>query len=92
MSGIPDWFWKVLSGSIIPIVGWAIATHVENSNQNLRLGRIEQQIVATEQSLSKQDDSISQTKQDIEILKVKIDYISNNVESIKKMMEEDRRK
>jgi septal ring factor EnvC (AmiA/AmiB activator) len=85
---IPDWAWKLLTSLIIPIALWAIATHVTNSQHELRINQIEKELTKSTETIQTQKDSINSTKQDIEILKVRMDYVASGIDDIKHMLEE----
>ena len=85
---IPDWAWKVLQVLIIPVALWAVATHVSAKNVELRLGQLEQKVNQNDQMLEKQKESINETRKDIEIMKVRIDYVAKGIDDIKKMLSE----
>lgn len=91
MASIPDWAWKVLQLFIIPVALWAIATHINLKNQELRLNTIENDFVSTEKELDGHQKAISKTEQDIEILKVRMEYVAKGIDDIKTMLEEDRK-
>lgn len=91
MSGIPDWAWKALQLFIVPVALWAIATHINLKNQELRLSTMEKQFVSTEKELDNHQSAISETRQDIEILKVRMEYVVKGIDDIKDMLEEDRK-
>lgn len=91
MASIPDWAWKVLQLFIIPVALWAIATHINLKNQELRLNTIENDFASTEKELDGHQKAISKTEQDIEILKVRMEYVVKGIDDIKSMLEEDRR-
>ena len=98
MVSIPDWAWKILQLFIIPVALWAIATHISLKNQELRLKYMEDQVKGVEQSfsnaeqqLSSHQKAITKTEQDIEILKVRMEYVVKGIDDIKTMLEEDRR-
>lgn len=61
--GIPDWAWKLLTSLVIPIAMWAIATHVSNSEHELRLQHIESSQISTNSSIQKHGDSLIELKQ-----------------------------
>ena len=88
MQSIPDWAWKVLQLFILPISLWAIATHVTIQNQDLKLDTVQQKLTRTEKQLDGHDQEITQTQQDIEILKVRMEYIARGIDDIKEMLEE----
>jgi len=85
---IPDWAWKVLQLLVIPVALWAIATHVSIKNHELRMSGIEQQISLNEKQLTDHNKDISETKQDIAILKVRMEYVAQGIDDIKKMLED----
>jgi septal ring factor EnvC (AmiA/AmiB activator) len=85
---IPDWAWKLLTSLIIPILLWAIATHVASQSHDLRINQLEQKIVTNDQKFQVQEKSIQQTEQDIEILKVRMEYVAKGIDDIKSMLEE----
>jgi chromosome segregation ATPase len=91
MSSVPDWAWKVLQLMVLPVAFWAIATHVSVKNQELRVNTIEQKIVSNEQELENHQKTISETKNDMEILKVRMEYVVKGIDEIKEMIEEDRK-
>lgn len=85
---IPDWAWKLLTTLIIPILLWAIATHVSSESHDLRLTQLEQKIINNDQKFQMQEKSIQQTEQDIEILKVRMEYVAEGIDDIKSMLED----
>ena len=91
MNSIPDWAWKVLQLFIIPVALWAIATHVSMKNQELKIDAIETQLSSAEKQIDGNDEKIVQTQQDIEILKVRMEYVAKGIDDIKEMLE-DRQK
>lgn len=88
MNSIPDWAWKVLQLFIIPVALWAIATHVSMKNQELKIDAIETQLSSAEKQIDGHDEKIVQTQQDIEILKVRMEYVAKGIDDIKEMLEE----
>ena len=88
MNGIPDWAWKVLQLFILPVALWAIATHVTIKNQDLKIDAIQQQLSIAEKQLDGHDSEITQTQQDIEILKVRMEYVAQGIDDIKRMLED----
>lgn len=88
MSSIPDWAWKVLTSLIIPIMLWAIATHVASQSHDLRINQLEQKLSTNDQKFDIQEKSIVQTEQDIEILKVRMEYVATGIDDIKSMLED----
>ena len=88
MNGIPDWAWKVLQLFILPVALWAIATHVTIKNQDLKIDAIQQQSSIAEKQLDGHDSEITQTQQDIEILKVRMEYVAQGIDDIKRMLED----
>ena len=88
MNSIPDWAWKVLQLFIIPVALWAIATHVNIMNQEMKIDAIEQQLSSAEKQIDGHDEKIVQTQQDIEILKVRMEYVAEGIDDIKEMLEE----
>jgi septal ring factor EnvC (AmiA/AmiB activator) len=88
---IPDWAWKVLQLMVIPVALWAIATHVSIKNHELRVNAIEQKITTNEQELDSHRKDISNTQNDMEILKVRMEYVVKGIDEIKDMIEEDRK-
>jgi len=91
MNSIPDWAWKVLQLFILPVAIWAIATHINMKNQELRINTIEKDFASAEKELDGHQKAISKTEQDIEILKVRMEYVVKGIDDIKTMLEEDRR-
>ena len=89
MANIPDWAWKLLTSLIVPIALWAIATHVSIKNHDLRLTQLEQKVVNNDKQLQMQRESLGQTKQDIEIMKVRVEYISNGIDEIKTILQKN---
>jgi len=88
---VPDWAWKVLQLMVIPVALWAIATHVSIKNHELRVNTIEQKIASNEQELESHSKDISNTQNDMEILKVRMEYVVKGIDEIKDMIEEDRK-
>ena len=88
MNSIPDWAWKVLQLFIIPVALWAIATHVSMKNQELKIDAIETQLSSAEKQIDGNDEKIVQTQQDIEILKVRMEYVAKGIDDIKEMLED----
>jgi uncharacterized coiled-coil protein SlyX len=85
---IPDWAWKVLQLLVIPVALWAIATHVSAKSMELRMAQVEQKISLNEKQLTDHNKDISETKQDIAILKVRMEYVAQGIDDIKKMLED----
>ena len=88
MQSIPDWVWKAMSIFVIPILLWAINAQLTNQQQELRLSQMEQKMVQTEGALDSQKESLYSTKKDIEILKVRMDYVARGIDDIKSILEE----
>lgn len=88
MNSIPDWAWKVLQLFIVPVAMWAIATHVTLKNQELKIDAIQQQLSSTEKQLDGHTNEITKTQQDIEILKVRMEYVAKGIDDIKEMLAE----
>ena len=88
MQSIPEWVWKVLSMLTVPIFLWAIGTHMTVSQDAVRIGQLEQKISQAETTLDAQKESLYSTKKDIEILKVRLDYVAKGIDDIKGMLEE----
>jgi|DEB0MinimDraft_10_1074344.scaffolds.fasta_scaffold60468_3 soluble cytochrome b562 len=88
MQSIPDWVWKAMSIFIVPILLWAINAQLTNQQQELRLTQMEQKMVQTEGVLDSQKESLYSTKKDIEILKVRMDYVAQGIDDIKGMLQE----
>jgi hypothetical protein len=88
MQSIPDWVWKVMSVFVLPILLWAINAQLTNQQHELRLSQMEQKMVQTEGVLDSQKESLYSTKKDIEILKVRMDYVAKGIDDIKSMLEE----
>ncbi len=88
MTSIPDWAWKVLQLLVIPVALWAIATHMSVSHTDYRISQIESKVNQNDSQLEAQMKDISNTQKDIEILKVRMDYVANGIDDIKGMLEE----
>ena len=88
MQSIPEWAWKFLSILIIPIFLWAIGTHMAVSQDSVRIVQLEQKIMQTEAAVEGQRESIHSTQKDIEILKVRMDYVAEGIDDIKGMLQE----
>jgi len=88
MQSIPDWVWKAMSIFVVPILLWAINAQLTNQQQELRLTQMEQKMVQTEGVLDSQKESLYSTKKDIEILKVRMDYVAQGIDDIKGMLQE----
>jgi len=91
MNNIPDWFYKILQIVVIPIALWAIATHIAISNYAYRLNQLEQQNSANSQQIAVQQVSITETKQDLEIMKVRLEYVAKGIDDIKTMLDNHQR-
>jgi hypothetical protein len=90
MNQIPDWAWKLLQLLIIPVALWAIATHVSIQQTEYRLGLMEGKVNQNDSQLEAQMKDISNTQKDIEILKVRMDYVATGIDDIKQMLKEDK--
>ena len=86
---IPDWVWKVLSILIVPIFLWAIGTHMAVNQDAVRIAQLEQKISQTETVVEAQKENIYATQKDIEILKVRMDYIAQGIDDIKSLLSKD---
>ena len=86
---IPEWVWKVLSILILPIFLWAIGTHMAVSQDAVRISQLEQKISQTQTVVETQKENIYATQKDIEILKVRMDYIAQGIDDIKNMLKKD---
>lgn len=100
---IPDWAWKVLQLIILPVSIWAIATHVTVKNHELKMASIQDKIEDTKKSvedtqikidetnkkIAGNEDDISQTQKDMEVLKVRMEYVVKGIDDIKDMLKED---
>mgnify|MGYP001219669672 CR=1 FL=1 len=83
---IPEWAWKVLSILIIPMFLWAINAHLSAQQQDLRISQLEQKSVQADTVLESQKESLYDTKKDIEILKVRMDYVAQGIDDIKELL------
>lgn len=90
MNSIPEWAWKVLQLFIIPVALWAIATHINLKSQELKISSLEKQSVNAEKALDGHEKDIYATKKDIEILKVRMEYVASGIDDIKKMLQEQK--
>ncbi len=88
MQSIPDWVWKAMSVFVIPILLWAINAQLTSQQHELRITQIEQKVSQAEATLEVQKESLYSTKKDIEILKVRLDYVAKGIDDIKGMLEE----
>ena len=86
MQSIPDWVWKAMSVFVIPILLWAIHAQLTNQQHELRITQIEQKVSQAEATLEVQKESLYSTKKDIEILKVRLDYVAQGIDDIKVML------
>jgi hypothetical protein len=86
MQSIPDWVWKAMSVFVIPILLWAINAQLTNQQHELRITQIEQKVSQAEATLEVQKESLYSTKKDIEILKVRLDYVAQGIDDIKVML------
>lgn len=91
MSNVPDWVFKVLQIFVIPIALWAIATHIAISNYAYRLNQLEQQNSTNSQQIAVQQVAITETKQDLEIMKVRLEYVAKGIDDIKTMLDNHQR-
>jgi len=89
MQSIPDWVWKAMTVFIIPILLWAINAQLTTQQQELRISQMEQKISQTESTLDAQKESLYSTKKDIEILKVRMDYVAQGIDDIKSMLQKE---
>ena len=90
MNTIPDWAWKVLQLLIIPVLLWAIAMHMSIQQTEYRLGLMENKVNQNDNQLEAQMKDISNTQKDIEILKLRMDYVATGIDDIKEMLKEEK--
>lgn len=86
MDRIPDWAWKAVTSFIIPIAMWALASHVTIEQHELRISGVEERVQLNGKELEQHEATISSTQTDIEILKVRIDYVANGIDDIKEIL------
>jgi len=83
---VPDWAWKVLQTLVLPIFIWALATHVSLKQTEYRLTQLEQKVQSNDQALDGQEKALADTRKDIEIMKVQMDYVAKGIDEIKEML------
>lgn len=88
MNSIPDWVWKAMSIFVIPILLWAINAQLTNQQHELRIGQMEQKLSRNSTVLESQKEALYSTKKEIEILKVRIDYVARGIDDIKSILKE----
>lgn len=88
MNSVPDWVWKAMSIFVIPILLWAINAQLTNQQHELRIGQMEQKLSQTSTIVESQREGLYSTKKEIEILKVRIDYVARGIDDIKNILEE----
>jgi uncharacterized coiled-coil protein SlyX len=75
-SRFPDWYWKVLSVLVIPLLGWGVKLEVNNAVQNDRIAVLQKtvevevgahtaRITALESTVQVQGERISTLKDDL---------------------------
>ena len=88
---IPDWAWKFISVLVLPVVVWAIATHVAVGQHDVRLLRVEQSQEKESEKVDEQKEMVGAMQKDMAVMKNDMQYLRQDMNEIKTILKEERK-